>query len=211
MRTDTSAPAAQVVRDQGTGTSSGDRDLLARLRDSDPLAQEQFVRLHIGHMLAVSRRFLRCEQDCNDAVQDAFISAFAALPRFEGAASLSTWLHRVTVNACLMKLRAQRNRKTVSVDDLLPQFSEDGHHARPVPSWSTRAGQEAISDETRTQVRDCIDKLPEPLRAVVLLRDIEELDTQTTAEMLGITVANVKVRLHRARQALRTLLEPLFT
>lgn len=203
-------PPLQRVRNTTMNAATDERELLARLRSGDAPAQEEFVREYAGRMLAVARRFLRCEQDCDDAVQDAFISAFAALPKFEGESSLATWLHRVTVNACLMKLRAQR-RRAVSVENLLPEFDEDGHHVRPVRPWASRAAEETLSEEVRTQVRDCIDKLPEPLRAVVLLRDIEELDTQTTAEMLGITVANVKVRLHRARQALRSLLEPIVT
>jgi RNA polymerase sigma-70 factor (ECF subfamily) len=114
------------------------------------------------------------------------------------------------VNACLTKLRAQSRSRAVPIDDLLPSFDETGHHTRPVWSWQQEALSQLTREETRIQVRACIDRVPEPYRTVLLLRDIEELDTEQTAEQLGITAGAVKTRLHRARQALRTLLEPFF-
>jgi RNA polymerase sigma-70 factor (ECF subfamily) len=167
------------------------------------------VRRHAGTLLAVARRFLSCEADSADAVQDAFVSAFQSLDTFAGNAQLSTWLHRIVVNHCLMKLRQRKRRRTVSLDGLLPAFDETGHHSRPVPAWAQPPEARLSQAETRAQVRACIDRLPEPYRAVLLLRDIEERDTDETAELLGLSRAAVKTRLHRARQALRTLLEPL--
>jgi RNA polymerase sigma-70 factor (ECF subfamily) len=92
--------------------------------------------------------------------------------------------------------------------DLLPSFDAGGHHAAPVSAWSAPPSA-AENAELRRRVRDAIDRLPEPHRSILLLRDIEEFDTEQTAGMLGITPGAVKTRLHRARQALRTLLEPL--
>ena len=97
------------------------------------------------------------------------------------------------------------------MDDLLPTFDEAGHHARPVRAWAESASGMLVRAETREQVRSCIDRLPEPYKTVLLLRDIEEWDTETTALHLGISTGAVKTRLHRARQALRALLEPLFS
>jgi RNA polymerase sigma-70 factor, ECF subfamily len=183
---------------------------VARLRAGDEEASAALVRKYGGRLLAVARRFLRCEEDSADAVQEAFLAAFRYLDQFEGNSSLGTWLHRIVVNACLTKLRAQSRSRAVPIDDLLPTFDETGHHTRPVRPWEEQALSQLTRAETRIQVRACIERVPEPYRTVLLLRDIEELNTDQTAEQLGITAGAVKTRLHRARQALRTLLEPLF-
>ncbi len=185
-------------------------EFLARVRSRDGEALATFVRKYGGRMLAVARQFFSCEHDCADAVQDAFVSAFRSLDRFEGGSSLGTWLHRIQVNACLMKLRTRSRSRTVSITDLLPRFNEAGRHADPVQPWSDAPTSRLSREETRDQVRACIDRLPECYRAVLLLRDIEELDTEETAKRLGIAAGAVKTRLHRARQALRTLLDPIF-
>jgi len=186
-----------------------ERQLLAKVRAGDEEASAALVRKYGGRMLAVARRFLPFEEDSADAVQDAFLSAFRSLVNFEGNSSLGTWLHRIVVNSCLMKLRAQSRSRQIPIDDLLPTFDETGHHARPVRRWEDQAFLRLTREETRVQVRACIDRLPKAYRTVLLLRDIEELDTEETAKQLEITPAAVKTRLHRARQALRTLLEPV--
>jgi RNA polymerase sigma-70 factor (ECF subfamily) len=183
--------------------------LLERIRAGDERACEALVRRHGGRMLAVARRFLRTEEDSADAVQDAFLAAFRSLDGFEGNAALGTWLHRIVVNVCLMRLRAQSRRREVCIDDLLPTFDETGHHNHPVRPWEDDALARLTRAETRAHVRACIDRLPDPYREVLVLRDIEELDTEQTAQQLGINPGAVKTRLHRARQALRTLLEPV--
>jgi RNA polymerase sigma-70 factor (ECF subfamily) len=184
--------------------------LLASVRAGDEEASAVLVRKYGGRMLAVARRFLRREADSADAVQDAFLAAFRSLDRFKGNSSLGTWLHRIVVNACLTKLRAQSRSRAVPIDDLLPTFDETGHHSQPVRWWGDEPLLQLTREETRIQVRACIDQMPECYRTVLLLRDIEELDAEQTAEHLGITAGAVKTRLHRARQALRKLMEPLF-
>lgn len=183
--------------------------LLTLLRDGDAAAFERLVREYSGRMLSVTRRFLANEEDAQDAVQEAFLSAFKALDRFEGQSRLGTWLHRIAVNAALMKLRTRKSRPTErSADDLLPKFLEDGHQAVPAVEWRDGGLAALERSETRALVRRSIDALPESFRIVLLLRDIEEKDTEETAELLGMTPNAVKTRLHRARQALRTLLDP---
>lgn len=193
-----------------SGQPEAEARLLARLRAGDPRAHEQTVREYGGRMLTVARRYLRCEEDCADAVQDAFLSAFRALDSFEGHAALGTWLHRILVNACLTKLRSRSRSRVGAIEDLLPQFDETGHHARAVSPWAEDAHLKLAREETRAQVRECINQLPDSYRTILLLRDIEELDTDETARLLGIRPGAVKTRLHRARQALRTLLEAIF-
>lgn len=192
---------------------SGDRgagSLLHGLRAGEPAAFERLVRTHTPRLLAVARRFLRNEEDARDAVQDAFLSAFRSLSEFEGGSEIGTWLHRIAVNACLMKLRTRRRRPEEPIDDLLPRYLEDGHHAAHLPEWRESAETLLERREVREFVRDCIGQLPESYRTVLLLRDIEELDTAEVARILGVSANVVKVRLHRARQALRTLLDPRF-
>jgi RNA polymerase sigma-70 factor (ECF subfamily) len=190
--------------------AASEAELLRGLKAGEDAAFERLVRLYSGRMLAVARRFLPNEEDASDAVQDAFLSAFRAIDRFQGEARLSTWLHRIVVNACLMKLRTRRRRPEGKIEDLLPGFLEDGHFERPAAPWQERADVLLESAENQKLVREAIALLPENYRTVLLLRDIEGFDTQQTAEELGMTTAAVKTRLHRARQALRTLLDSHF-
>ena len=185
-----------------------DHELLERLRAGEEAAYEELVRTHGGRMLAVARRFLPVEEDARDAVQDAFLSAFRALPTFEGNARLSTWLHRIVVNAALMKLRTRRRKPEQSIEELLPGYLEDGHFERPASPWRSDDLDPAEQHELRDLVLRSIHALPEGHRNVLLLRDIEDLDTEEAAQLLGISPGAVKTRLHRARQALRELLEP---
>jgi RNA polymerase sigma-70 factor (ECF subfamily) len=184
--------------------------LVAALRAGDAAAFETVVRTYGGRLLVVARQVVGSEEDAQDALQDGLITAFRAIDRFEGKSKLSTWLHRVVVNAALMRLRSKRRKREQSIDELLPTFQEDGHQSRPTPEWNQSALAGIQRKEAQAAVRACIDQLPDDYRTVVLLRDIQELDTAEVAGLLGITEGNVKVRLHRARQALKTLLEPLF-
>jgi RNA polymerase sigma-70 factor (ECF subfamily) len=186
-----------------------DVELLARVRAGDERACEALVRQHGGRMLAIARRYLRTEEDSADAVQDAFLSAFRSLARFQGNSAVGTWLHRIVVNVCLMRLRARSRSREVRIEDLLPTFDETGHHSHPVRAWKGEALARLTRAETRALVLACIERLPDSYREILLLRHIEELNTEETAHLLGIDPGAVKVRLHRARQALRTLLEPV--
>lgn len=182
-------------------------ELLERLRRGDDQAFAGLVRQHAGRMLATARRLLRSEDEAEDAVQEAFLSAARAIAGFAGGSKVSTWLHRIVINTALMKLRSRKRRAEEPIEDLLPRFDADGHRIGGTATWETPSDVLLERRETRAMVRRCIDRLPERYRTVLLLRDIEELDTQESADLLGTTANTVKIRLHRARQALRTLLE----
>jgi RNA polymerase sigma-70 factor (ECF subfamily) len=187
--------------------ASSDPDLVRRLKAGDEEAYAVVVRTLGGRLLAVARRFLPDEELARDAVQDAFLSAFRSIHDFDGEAQLSTWLHRIVVNASLMRLRTRRRRPELSIEPLLPAFTEQGSHAAPVVAWTPPAEQALLRRETRARVREAIAALPDAYRAVLLLRDIEERSTREAADLLGITENAVKLRLHRARQALATRLQ----
>jgi RNA polymerase sigma-70 factor (ECF subfamily) len=185
-----------------------DAALLAGLKAGDDDAYELLVRSYTPRLLAVARRFLRNEEDARDAVQDAFLSAFRSIDRFEGNARVSTWLHRIVVNASLMKLRTRRRKPERSIEELMPGFLEDGHLEQPVSEWRKLPEDQVALSELRTLLLNEIQELPDGHRDVLMLRDIEGLDTEETAKALDITPGAVKTRLHRARLALRGLLEP---
>jgi RNA polymerase sigma-70 factor, ECF subfamily len=188
---------------------STDATLLAGLRSGDQYAFEEMVRRFGGRLLATARRYLRSETDACDVLQDAFLCALKSMDTFKGDSQLSTWLHRIVVNSAMMHLRAKRRCVEADggeIDALLPRFNTAGNwideriHSAP-------AHLVFEASETRALVRRCIDLLPENYRIVLILRDIEELDTEEVASLLNVTPSNVKVRLHRARQALKALLE----
>jgi len=183
-------------------------DLARGLREGDPRVFEQIVRTYGARLLAVARRILKDDDAARDAVQDAFISAYRGRKGFSGSARVSTWLHRIAVNAALMRLRSQRRKHEDPIEDLLPTYTDDGHHAERFVSWVEPVDVTLSRRETSEFVRQAIDKLPESYRSVLLLRDIEGLDGAETAALLGLTPNAVKIRLHRARLALRKLIEP---
>ena len=180
--------------------------LLAALKRGEEWAFETMIRLYGGRLLAVARRFTRNEDDAKDVLQSAYLNAFRAVGEFEGNCLISTWLHRIVVNTALMKLRSRKRKPEESIETLLPSFQDDGHHVEQFSEWSAPADALLEQQQTRATVRACIQQLPDGYRIVLLLRDIEERSTQEAAEILGITPTAVKVRLHRARQALSTLL-----
>jgi RNA polymerase sigma-70 factor (ECF subfamily) len=191
-------------------TTNDDRQLLKALQGSDEQAFELLVRVYGGRLLAVARRFVRNDEDAQDIVQTAYLNAFRSVGQFEGQCQIGTWLHRIVVNTALMKLRSRRRKPETSIDELLPSFQDDGHHVEQFSDWCMPADELMERDQTRALVRSCIDRLPENYREVLMLRDIEELSTEESARMLSMTPTAVKVRLHRARQALSTLLRHEF-
>lgn len=189
-------------------TAADERELARSLRGGDPQVFERLVRTYGGRLLAVTRRILHDEEDARDAVQDAFISAFKARKQFNAESRVSTWLHRIAVNAALMKLRSKRRKSEVPIDDLMPTFQANGHYSEQLVSWVEPADITVSRHETADFVREAIAQLPDSYRVVLLMRDIEGRDTEETAAELGLTPNAVKIRLHRARLALRKLIAP---
>src|ERR1700752_3842346 len=167
--------------DATTHAVASDAEMIAGLQAGVAEAFDTLVRKYMPALLRVARRFLRSEEDARDAVQDAFISAFKSIGNFASNSQLGTWLHRIVINASLMKLRSQRRRPEEDIEPYLPRFQSDGHQVEPSVPWSESAQAVLERAELRDLVRASIDQLPETYRTVLLLRDIEELSTEEAA------------------------------
>lgn len=180
-------------------------ELLQRLKNGDESAYEDVVRTHGARAYGVARRFLEDGPDAEDAVQDAFLSAWRAIGQFDGRAALSTWLHRITVNAALARLNARSRRHETPMDDILlnPSGTEDSTElpdTRPDP---------LVQAELAQLVWTAVKGLEDNDRAVLVLRDVEEFPSKEVAARLGISDSAVRQRLHRARQAIAERLRPV--
>ena len=148
---------------------------------------------------SVAFRMLRNAEDAEDAVQEAYISAYKSLPNFKGQSKLSTWLYRIVVNACLMKIRKDKSRAKY--------LSEKAYDDAIVYDWKNDPEEAAVNSELRSILESGLDLLSPDLRAALVLRDIQGLSTEEAAEVLEISIASLKSRLHRARIQLRKHLE----
>jgi RNA polymerase sigma-70 factor, ECF subfamily len=180
--------------------------LLARLRAGDERAYEELVRRYGGSLLALARLRLRNREDARDAVQETFLSVFRGLPRFRGRSSLSTWLHRILLNAVLMRIRTRRRRPETSLEEWASASGAAEGFLHPSSSLHVSAEAALIRAELQARVRSAVDSLPDSYRSVLALRDLQEMDTPAVARLLSTTPSSVRVRLHRARQALRARL-----
>ena len=168
----------------------------------------EFVRMHSDWMLGVAFRILQDQAYAEDAVQAAFTKVWSKLDSFEGRSALRTWMHRVVANEALMTLRKIKRQNEHPIDDLLPVFDANGCRV-DVEERSAPTPEALLSrQQTHDHIRHAIMSLPEKYRIVLCLRDIEGFSIAETSEALELSEANVKVRLHRARAALKTRLEP---
>ncbi len=187
--------------------TQSDEEATSDARQQD--TAEQLVRENVGWMLVLAERMLNDAALAEDVVQEALMNALKGLHRFEKQSTLKTWLHRITVNVALAKLRKRKRLAEQSIEELLPEF--DQYDCRIERPWTHLASVHDLveHDETRAHVAEGIRALPDSYRIVLQLRDIEGYDTGETAELLETSESNVKVRLHRARAALKKILEPV--
>lgn len=195
------APSSSPFEDQSA--------LLEALCKGDELAFRHVIETRGPALLSIACRFMGSEADARDVFQESMIRAFRKMDTFQGDGSFEGWLRKILVNVALQKLRQRKSRAEELIGELLPQFDDRGcrleAHAPALPSAEVVLGNE----QARRLVRQAIDELPETYRSVLLLRDIEGLSTQEAAKALGIEITATRVRLHRARAALKKLLEPL--
>ena len=186
-----------------------ERQLIEGVRAGENIAVSELVNLHGGWMLAVAQRLLRDRALAEDCVQESFIRATQNIDSFEGRSTLKSWLHRIVINSALMKLRSKNRRNESSLDEFLPVF--DANDCRIERPWHDIETPEKIllRANMKNIITENINALPDDYRVVILLRDIEEMSTREVAEALECSEGAVKVRLHRARAALKSLLEPI--
>lgn len=177
-----------------------DEALVRQAQQGDTAAFDELVRRYTQIVYRVLYKILRHQEDTQDALQDTFVSAYRALPRFRQDARFSTWIYRIATNAALMKARA-RKHNMVSLDH--PTDDEGAQGAWDLPDWSATPDEEIMTDETRRIMEDAIQSLPPEQRAAFVLHDIQDLSSAETAQAMGITVSAVNSRLHRARVYLR--------
>ncbi|WP_121010561.1 RNA polymerase sigma factor SigM [Saccharothrix australiensis] len=176
-----------------TAAASSDADLIAAHAAGDPHAFSELVKRHRDRMWAVALRTLRDPEEAADALQEAFISAFRAAASFRAESQVTTWLHRIVVNACLDRMRRRQTRPTVPLPEAGP-----GEPAAPRDAMAER--------ETRLVVQEALAELPEEQRAPIVLVDVEGYSVAETAQLLGIAEGTVKSRCARGRAKLAKVL-----
>lgn len=176
----------------------GDRAEFARLVDE-----------YSTHIYRLALRMLSNSQDAEDVLQETFLKALRALPDFEGRSSLSTWLYRIAVNEALMLLRKRKPEVSLATPNDSDDEEENGEEMQIV-DWGHLPESELLSGEARRSIDQAVERLPQRLKVVFLLRDVEGLSIEETAAALGISQAAVKTRLLRARLQLRDALSSYY-
>jgi RNA polymerase sigma-70 factor (ECF subfamily) len=182
--------------------------LVQQAKEGDLEAFSELVRRYDRNIFRIAQHITHNEEDAQDVVQDAFLKAYQNLEQFQGNSKFYTWLVRIAVNEALMKLRKRRNDRTVSIDEDVE--TDEGTMPREVADWSPNPEQLYGRSELGDILKKTIQGLPPGFRTVFVLRDIEGLSTEETAEMLGLSVPAVKSRLLRARLQLRERLAKYF-
>jgi RNA polymerase sigma-70 factor (ECF subfamily) len=197
-----------TIQSTGTEELHPDVALVARTRDGDMQAFEELVKKYDRQVFRIAQHITQNREDAQDIVQDAFFKAYEKLDQFKGDSKFSTWLIRIAVNESLMRLRKRKSARTVSMDDDVQ--TEEGSITRDFADWSPNPEQMYGQSELADILRKTIQGLPEGFRSVFVLRDVENLSTEETAETLGLSVPAVKSRLLRARLQLRDRLSRYF-
>jgi len=195
-------------RSDGSGLSSlPDAELVTRVQGGETHAFDILAERYADKVHRLTYRVLRNEEDAQDALQEAFLSAYKNLGRFEGKSTFSTWLYRVAMNAALMK-RRKRREGMVSLEE--PRDREEGQITLQLADWGRGPVEDTLNDELRDALDRAVHSLPEDLAQVFLLREVEGMSNAEAAEILELSVPAVKSRLHRARVALRDFLNRFF-
>jgi RNA polymerase sigma-70 factor (ECF subfamily) len=192
-------------------STAGDEELVARARHKDFAAFEELMDRYEDKVFRLAYRFVRNESEAKEVLQDTFLSVWRKLDTFKGDAQFGSWVYRVAANAALMRLRAQRRHPEISTEDLpIGYLDQYGQLPTPGENWAKRPDEQLQSEELQRHIQAAVDELPDLYRTVFLVRDVEGLSTEETAELLDISIPTVKTRLHRARIALRDAIGKYF-
>jgi len=199
----------EAIQSKATETAVSDElALVQAAKQGDVSAFEQLVKRYDRNIFRIAQHITQNREDAEDVVQDAFLKAYENLDQFQGNSKFYTWLVRIAVNESLMKLRRRKTSKTVSMDEDVE--TEEGSMPREFADWSPNPEQQYGQSELSDILRKTIQGLPASFRTVFVLRDVEGLSTEETAEMLDLSIPAVKSRLLRARLQLRERLNKYF-
>ena len=193
--------------------TAGDPDgaLVAQLRRGDAGAVEALVGAYGDRVYRLAIRITGNASDAEEVVQDALWTVVRKIDTFRGDSAFGSWLYRIAANGAYQKVRGRRRRTEVSLDDVLPSFHDDGQYTALSVDWSPTVDDPSRQADLRLALVAAMDALPGDYRAAVVLRDIEEFSIAEVAEMLGLSVANAKTRVHRGRLFLRQRLAASLT
>ena len=161
---------------------------------------EQIVSEHSSFVYNVAYRMMGNPDDADEVVQDTFLSAYRARDRFRGDAQVTTWLYRIATNAALMRLRKNSRKKEISTDPT------EVYQRIDRADWADAPDRTALNNELSQEIQRGIQRLPDDLKAAVILRDVQELTNDEAARVLEVSVSALKARLHRGRGMLRNIL-----
>jgi RNA polymerase sigma-70 factor, ECF subfamily len=199
------AESNAVLNNPAQGTER-EQDLIARVQRGENQLFYELVRPYERRVYAAAFSILRNESDAEDAAQEAMLKAFANIGSFRAEAKFSTWLIQITVNEALMRRRRERTVVMEGLDERRGQEEESEYAPREFADWREIPSEALERKEIRQRLAQALASLDRKYREVFVLRDMEQLNIQETAEALGISVASVKTRLLRARLMLRDLL-----
>ena len=199
---------------QAIDSAAADFDLLASLRRGEVGALAALAERYGSTIYRLAFGVTRNQADAEEVLQDVLLTLARKSASFEGRSALGSWIYRIATNAALNKRRGKRLELETSLEELLPTFEADGHRAGDrtyiLADWSQNPEEELLCDERRRVLERAIDSLPDNYRAVLILRDVEELTNEEVAALLDESVSSVKSRLHRARMVLREELTRVF-
>jgi RNA polymerase sigma-70 factor, ECF subfamily len=176
------------------------------------MAAEHLVTSYGERAYRLASRITGNGSDAEEVVQDAFWTVVRKIDTFRGESAFGSWLYRIVANAAYQRLRRRpSSRREISWDEVLPVFDESGRHVGPAVDWSPRVEDPSLQVELRTALSAAIDELPAGYHAVLVLRDVEGRSNGEIAEVLGLNIAVVKTRVHRARLFLRKRLGEFMT
>ena len=183
-----------------------ERSLIAASKDGDSAALDTLVRTHQDRVYGFAMRMCRNVEDAKDILQETFLGMVRSLREFREESKCSTWLYRIAANACLKKRRRGVHdpapEQELSLDELMPRPDAEGRKPE-IADWSDDAERALLRGELSGRMEAAIDRLPKEYKIVLVLRDVEGLSAEETAQAVGLSVAAVKSRLHRARVFVR--------
>ena len=192
------------------GTNSSGMHSVVEGAAPGTMTEEEIFRKYAPRVYNLARRMLGNDADAKDVTQDVFVKVLRKLSTFRGESAFGAWLYRVAVNTALNYRRKRAKRKAYSVAEPFREFAENGDHRHPVRRWAPDPEQLALDREAHQMIEKAIGQLPEIYRDAYLLADVEGLSNADIAEILDLSMAAVKSRLHRARLLIRNLLAPYF-